>query len=62
MCVGIVTKLLFQVIVQRTLAAKNLSHAKGGCVMAGLIKILPMYMMVMVGMVSRIVFPSMKLL
>lgn len=45
-----------QVIVQRTLAAKNLSHAKGGCVMAGLLKILPMYMMVMVGMISRIVF------
>merc|ERR1712136_253321 len=47
-----------QVIVQRTLAAKNLSHAKGGCVMAGLIKILPMYMMVMVGMISRVRFPE----
>lgn len=45
-----------QVIVQRTLAAKDLSHAKGGCVMAGLLKILPMYMMVMVGMISRIIF------
>ncbi|XP_039266412.2 sodium/glucose cotransporter 4-like [Styela clava] len=45
-----------QVIVQRTLAAKNLSHAKGGCVMAGLLKILPMYMMVMVGMISRVEF------
>uniref|UniRef100_H2YQN2 Uncharacterized protein n=1 Tax=Ciona savignyi TaxID=51511 RepID=H2YQN2_CIOSA len=44
------------VIVQRTLAAKNLSHAKGGCVAAGLMKILPMYMMVMVGMISRVVF------
>jgi len=47
-----------KVIVQRTLAAKNLSHAKGGCVMAGLLKVLPMYMMVMVGMISRIVYPS----
>merc|ERR1719427_2419492 len=47
-----------QVIVQRTLAAKSLSHAKGGCLMAGLIKILPMYMMVMVGMCSRIVNPN----
>nr|XP_039266409.1 sodium/glucose cotransporter 4-like [Styela clava] len=44
-----------QVIVQRTLAAKNLSHAKGGCVLAGFIKIMPMYTIVMVGMVSRIV-------
>ena len=43
---------------QRTLAAKNLTHAKGGCVMAGLVKILPMYMIVMVGMISRIIFPS----
>uniref|UniRef100_H2YLZ7 Solute carrier family 5 member 1 n=1 Tax=Ciona savignyi TaxID=51511 RepID=H2YLZ7_CIOSA len=47
-----------QVIVQRTLAAKNLSHAKGGCVLAGTLKVLPMYMMVMVGMVSRIIFPD----
>lgn len=47
-----------QVIVQRTLAAKNLSHAKGGCIMAGLIKILPMYMMIMVGMISRVRFPD----
>ncbi|XP_078486654.1 sodium/glucose cotransporter 4-like [Ciona intestinalis] len=45
-----------QVLAQRTLAAKNLSHAKGGCVAAGLMKILPMYMMVMVGMISRVVF------
>ncbi|XP_076800520.1 sodium/glucose cotransporter 1-like [Clavelina lepadiformis] len=47
-----------QVIVQRTLAAKNLSHAKGGCVMAGLLKVLPMYMMVMVGMISRVIFTN----
>uniref|UniRef100_F6YSD1 Uncharacterized protein n=1 Tax=Ciona intestinalis TaxID=7719 RepID=F6YSD1_CIOIN len=47
-----------QVIVQRTLAAKNLSHAKGGCVLAGTLKVLPMYMMVMVGMISRIIFPD----
>lgn len=47
-----------KVIAQRTLAAKNLSHAKGGCVAAGFMKILPMYMMVMIGMISRIEFPS----
>lgn len=45
-----------QVIVQRALAAKNLTHAKGGCVFAGFLKILPMFMMVMVGMISRIMF------
>jgi len=47
-----------QVIAQRTLAAKNLTHAKGGCVMAGFIKILPMYMCVMVGMIARCLFPE----
>ncbi|XP_076825939.1 sodium/glucose cotransporter 4-like [Clavelina lepadiformis] len=47
-----------QVLAQRMLAAKNLTHAKGGCVTAGLLKILPMYMMVMIGMISRTVFPD----
>ncbi|XP_016045269.2 sodium/myo-inositol cotransporter 2 isoform X2 [Erinaceus europaeus] len=35
-----------QVIVQRTLAAKNLSHAKGGSLMAAYLKVLPLFMMV----------------
>ena len=52
----------FQVLAQRMLAAKNLTHAKGGCVTAGLLKILPMYMMVMIGMISRTVFPGMWLI
>ncbi|KAL5013821.1 hypothetical protein ScPMuIL_008091 [Solemya velum] len=45
-----------QVIVQRLLAAKSLSHAKGATLMAGFIKILPLFMMVMPGMISRIKF------
>ncbi|XP_066294109.1 sodium/myo-inositol cotransporter-like isoform X1 [Branchiostoma lanceolatum] len=47
-----------QVIVQRALAAKNLDHARGATLMAGFIKILPMFMMVVPGMVSRILFPN----
>ncbi|XP_004691768.1 PREDICTED: sodium/myo-inositol cotransporter 2 [Condylura cristata] len=47
-----------QVIVQRTLAAKNLSHAKGGSLMAAYLKVLPLFMMVFPGMVSRILFPD----
>lgn len=43
-------------IVQRALAAKSLSHAQGGTLMAGLIKALPLYIMVMPGMISRILF------
>ncbi|XP_021574461.1 sodium/myo-inositol cotransporter 2 isoform X2 [Carlito syrichta] len=47
-----------QVIVQRTLAAKNLSHAKGGSLMAAYLKVLPLFIMVFPGMVSRILFPE----
>ena len=45
-----------QVIVQRTLAAKDLSNAKLGCVLAGFIKITPMFLIVMPGMIARILF------
>ncbi|XP_036772811.2 sodium/myo-inositol cotransporter 2 isoform X1 [Manis pentadactyla] len=47
-----------QVIVQRTLAAKNLSHAKGGSLLAAYLKVLPLFMMVFPGMVSRVLFPD----
>lgn len=45
-----------QVIVQRVLAAKNISHAKGATLMAGFLKILPMFIIVIPGMISRILF------
>ncbi|KAM4632124.1 sodium/myo-inositol cotransporter 2 [Discoglossus pictus] len=45
-----------QVIVQRSLSAKNLSHAKGGSLLAAYLKILPLFMMVLPGMISRILF------
>ncbi|XP_071496854.1 sodium/glucose cotransporter 4-like [Diadema antillarum] len=47
-----------QVIVQRALAAKSLAHAKGGCVMAAFLKVLPMFIIVFPGMVSRTLFPN----
>lgn len=47
-----------QVIVQRVLAAKSLSHAQGATLMAGAVKILPMFVIVMPGMISRILFPG----
>ncbi|XP_069342009.1 sodium/myo-inositol cotransporter 2 isoform X2 [Eulemur rufifrons] len=47
-----------QVIVQRSLAAKNLSHAKGGSLMAAYLKVLPLFIMVFPGMVSRVLFPD----
>ncbi|KAI0208916.1 Sodium/glucose cotransporter 4 [Lamellibrachia satsuma] len=45
-----------QVIVQQALAAKNLSHAKAGCILAGYLKFIPMWIMVVPGMISRIIF------
>uniref|UniRef100_A0A8C5R1K6 Sodium/glucose cotransporter 4 n=1 Tax=Leptobrachium leishanense TaxID=445787 RepID=A0A8C5R1K6_9ANUR len=47
-----------QVIVQRSLSAKNLSHAKGGSVVGGYLKILPMFFVVMPGMISRALYPD----
>ncbi|CAK9295966.1 unnamed protein product, partial [Gordionus sp. m RMFG-2023] len=48
-----------QVIVQRTLASKNLTHAKGGCILAGYLKILPVFLIIFPGMISRILYPDM---
>ncbi|XP_060596776.1 sodium/myo-inositol cotransporter-like [Ruditapes philippinarum] len=45
-----------QVIVQRLLAVKSLSHAQGAALMAGFIKVLPLFMMVMPGMISRVLY------
>uniref|UniRef100_A0A674IWN6 Sodium/glucose cotransporter 4-like n=1 Tax=Terrapene triunguis TaxID=2587831 RepID=A0A674IWN6_9SAUR len=47
-----------QVIVQRSLSAKNLSHAKGGSVLAGYLKMLSMFFIVMPGMISRALYPD----
>uniref|UniRef100_A0A8C6V4N1 Sodium/myo-inositol cotransporter n=1 Tax=Neogobius melanostomus TaxID=47308 RepID=A0A8C6V4N1_9GOBI len=45
-----------QVIVQRVLAAKNISHVKASTIMAGFLKILPMFIIVIPGMIARILF------
>nr|XP_019566426.1 PREDICTED: sodium/glucose cotransporter 4 [Rhinolophus sinicus] len=47
-----------QVIVQRSLSAKSLSHAKGGSVLGGYLKLLPMFFIVMPGMISRALYPD----
>ncbi|XP_071478099.1 sodium/glucose cotransporter 4-like [Diadema antillarum] len=47
-----------QVIVQRTLAAKSINHSKGACVMTGYFKVLPMFLMVWPGMISRTLWPD----
>ena len=47
-----------QVIVQRVLASKNYSHAKAGCIMAGYLKFLPLWLIVVPGMIARILYPG----
>ncbi|XP_048193446.1 sodium/glucose cotransporter 1-like, partial [Perognathus longimembris pacificus] len=47
-----------QVSVQRLLAGKNMSHMKGGCLLYGYLKLLPMFFIVIPGMISRILFPN----
>jgi uncharacterized sodium:solute symporter family permease YidK len=45
-----------KVIVQRALAAKNLTHAQAGCILAGYLKFFPLFLMVFPGMIGRILF------
>nr|XP_005908565.2 PREDICTED: low affinity sodium-glucose cotransporter [Bos mutus] len=45
-----------QVTVQRCLSGKDMSHVKAACIMCGYLKLLPMFLMVMPGMISRILF------
>uniref|UniRef100_A0A8C5TMW3 Sodium/mannose cotransporter SLC5A10 n=1 Tax=Malurus cyaneus samueli TaxID=2593467 RepID=A0A8C5TMW3_9PASS len=47
-----------QVIVQRSLSAKNLSHAKAGSILASYLKMLPLFLIIMPGMISRVLFPD----
>ena len=41
---------------QRVLAAKNIVDAKGGTSFAGFLIVLPMWLMVMPGMISRVLY------
>ncbi|XP_033750026.1 sodium/glucose cotransporter 4-like [Pecten maximus] len=45
-----------QVLVQRTLSAKNMHHVKGGSILGAYLKILPLFTTVFPGMISRILF------
>lgn len=47
-----------QVIVQRCLAARSLTDVKAGCIVCGYLKLLPMFLMVLPGMISRVLYPG----
>ena len=45
-------------IVQRALAAKDMTHVKAGTLLAAGLKVLPLFIMVIPGMISRILYPG----
>ncbi|CAF1327501.1 unnamed protein product [Rotaria sordida] len=47
-----------QMMVQRVLAAQTISHARGGTLLAGYLKILPLFMIIIPGMISRALYPN----
>src|SRR3974390_849102 len=47
-----------QVIVQRVLSARDEGHAKAGTIFAGFLKILPVFMLVLPGIVAKALFPE----
>jgi len=49
-----------QFIVQRVLAAKNINHARSGAIFAGFLKILPVFILVLPGMIAVAMFPDIR--
>jgi solute:Na+ symporter, SSS family len=49
-----------QVIVQRVLGAKNEAHARGGALFCGLLKILPVFVLVLPGLIARALYPEIR--
>ncbi len=48
-----------QMIVQRVLSAKDEAHAKAGTILAGFLKVLPVFILVLPGMMAFALFPQM---
>lgn len=49
-----------QYMVQRFLSAKNLGHAKAGSIFSGYLKILPVFILLMPGIVARVLYPDIR--
>ena len=47
-----------QMIVQRVLGAKNEAHARGGALLCGALKILPVFVLVLPGLIARALYPD----
>jgi SSS family solute:Na+ symporter len=49
-----------QVIVQRVLSAKSEAHARGGAIFCGLLKVLPVFVLVLPGLIARTLYPEVR--
>jgi solute:Na+ symporter, SSS family len=49
-----------QMIVQRVLGAKTEEDARGGAILCGLLKILPVFVLVLPGLIARALYPEIK--
>jgi SSS family solute:Na+ symporter len=49
-----------QYIVQRVLSARNISHVQTATIFAGFLKILPVFLLVIPGMIAAVLFPEAK--
>jgi solute:Na+ symporter, SSS family len=49
-----------QVIVQRVLSAKNEAHARGGAIFSAFLKILPVFILVLPGLIARTLYPDIQ--
>ena len=47
-----------QMMVQKALAAKSLSDAQGATILTGWIKTVPMFLIIIPGMMSRVLYPD----
>jgi SSS family solute:Na+ symporter len=47
-----------QVIVQRVLSARDVGQARAGTIAAGFLKILPVFMLIVPGMIARVLYPA----
>jgi len=47
-----------QMMVQKALSAKSLSHAQGATLLTGWIKVTPLFLIVIPGMISRVLYPD----
>lgn len=47
-----------QYIVQRVLSARNINHARSGAILAGFLKILPVFILVLPGLIAAALYPE----